>query len=204
MDVKALQTFLAKNEFNPGAIDGIAGDRTKAAFDRMSSAVMAWYNDGVGFEAPNRAVTRVFIHCSASDIDAHDDISVMRRWHLDRGWSDVGYHYFIKKDGTIQKGRDLELTPAAQKDHNSGTIAICLHGLEKYAFTKAQFESLWKLCGEIKRAYNGGVTFHGHREVSNRTCPVFDYKAVLGLDDNGVMYEWLRYANRGYGTALLF
>lgn len=137
------------------------------------------------FLKPQRPVSRVFIHCSASDNPKHDDVSVMRQWHLQRGWSDVGYHLFIKKDGTVQGGRHLEKVPSAQAGHNAGTIAICLHGLDKDKFTEAQFTSLRKLCKEINAVYKKTLTFHGHCEVSAKSCPVFDYKAVLKLDNAG-------------------
>lgn len=145
------------------------------------------------FQKPKRHISRVFIHCSASDNPKHNDISVIRKWHTDpkpegRGWSDVGYHYFIKKDGTIQTGRPLERTPAAQKGHNKGTIAICLHGLKEGNFTQEQKRSLIRLCTVINRAYNSKITFHGHREVEPlKTCPVFDYKQWLSLDEYGRM-----------------
>jgi hypothetical protein len=141
------------------------------------------------FKKPKRVIRRVFLHCSASDRPEHDDISVIRSWHIGspRFWDDVGYHYFIKRDGTIQKGRNLEKTPAAQAGHNTGTIAICLHGLEKDRFSQAQFDSLRFLCALINNLYKGGVTFHGHCEVSSKSCPVFDYKNVLMLDAKGKM-----------------
>ena len=73
------------------------------------------------FRKPARHVDRVFLHCSASDDPDHDDIETIRRWHVDeRGWSDVGYHYFIRSDGTLQEGRPLERIPAAQAGHNAG------------------------------------------------------------------------------------
>ena len=139
------------------------------------------------FLKPNRPVHVVFIHCSASDNPEHDDVSVMRKWHTEqRGWDDVGYHYFIKKDGTLQPGRDLEKTPAAQKGYNTGSIAICLHGLEKEKFTPQQFITLMELCWEIHESYRK-VQFRGHCEVSDKRCPVFDYKNLLALDDKGYM-----------------
>lgn len=141
----------------------------------------------MSFIKPVRAVNRVFLHCSASDVPAHDDVSVMRQWHLANGWADVGYHYFIKKDGTVQPGRGLELTPAAQAPHNTATIAICAHGLLIDKFTDVQLAAAKDLCEQINRAYDGKVTFHGHREVANKTCPVFDYKTLLNLNDSGVM-----------------
>jgi N-acetyl-anhydromuramyl-L-alanine amidase AmpD len=138
----------------------------------------------IDFKKPKRDVDTVFLHCSASDNYDHDDISVIRDWHLKRGFDDVGYHFFIKKNGTVQLGRSLEETPAAQQGYNLGSIAICLHGLKKENFTKEQYNSLVELCNQIDRAY-GKILFRGHKEVSNKECPVFDYKAVLNLDDKG-------------------
>jgi N-acetylmuramoyl-L-alanine amidase len=137
------------------------------------------------FTKPKRPVARVFLHCSASDNPAHDNIATMTAWHKARGWSTVGYHFFITKAGVIVRGRSLEVTPAAQANHNAGTIAICLHGLSKAKFTAAQFAALSRLCLQINAAYAGRVTFHGHREVAAKSCPVFDYKAVLKLDRFG-------------------
>lgn len=134
---------------------------------------------------PNRKVDRVFIHCSASDHAHHDDVSVMDKWHKQRGWSGVGYHFFIKKDGTIQSGRSLEKTPAAQGGNNRGTIAICLHGLDKDKFTDEQYSAVIKLCQELNNLYDGNLTFHGHCEVSAKSCPVFDYKKILKLNSIG-------------------
>ena len=55
----------------------------------------SFYSDFT-FEKPSRTVDRVFIHCSDSDWKHHDDISVIRKWHVDEnGWGDVGYHYFM-------------------------------------------------------------------------------------------------------------
>jgi hypothetical protein len=148
--------------------------------------------DGRGmsfFPTVSRQINAVFIHCSDSDHAHHDDISVIRRWHLERTppFSDVGYHFFIKKDGTIQNGRPIDKSPAAQAGFNRGTIAICLHGKEKDKFTTAQFSSLRGLCSAINASLGGRVVFRGHCEVSAKTCPVFDYAKVLGLSGNGRM-----------------
>ncbi|MDH3595075.1 MAG: peptidoglycan-binding domain-containing protein [Rhodospirillales bacterium] len=139
------------------------------------------------FEKPDRFVERLFLHCSASDRPEHDDVGVMRDWHLARGWSDVGYHLFVKKDGHVQAGRDLEVIPAAQAGNNTGTIAVCLHGLAVERFTEAQYRSVIGLSNEVNAAYDGMVTFHGHCEVSSKACPVFPYREVLGLDAHGNM-----------------
>ena len=137
------------------------------------------------FIRPKRRVDRVFIHCSASDLPAHDHVEVIRRWHLACGFNDIGYHFFIHKNGTLSKGRPLERTPAAQYGHNLRTIAICLHGLRKEKFTQVQYETLRMLCSQINDAYLGQVSFHGHCEVSDKACPVIDYKSILKLDAYG-------------------
>jgi len=137
---------------------------------------------------PERPLSRVFIHCSASDNPEHDSVAVMRRWHVNgNGWSDVGYHFFITKKGEIQTGRSIDKVPAAQAGNNTGTIAICLHGLKADKFTQEQFASLRAFCRALNALYDNQLTFHGHCEVAAKTCPVFDYKAALNLDDNGRM-----------------
>ena len=137
------------------------------------------------FKKPRRRVDRVFIHCSASDNPKHDNVATIRKWHKARGFNDIGYHFFIHKNGKISKGRDIEKTPAAQRGNNTNTIAICLHGLQKENFTKAQFKAIKALSSDINNAYFKNVSFHGHREVSAKACPVFDYKKVLKLDKFG-------------------
>ncbi len=139
----------------------------------------------IQFIKPNRRVDRIFLHCSASDVPAHDNVETIRRWHLDRGFDDIGYHFFIHKSGDISRGRDIESVPAAQKGHNQRTIAICLHGLRKENFTDLQYETLKTLCSDINNAYLQQVSFHGHCEVSPKTCPVIEYKKILKLDSYG-------------------
>ncbi|MBE9554864.1 MAG: N-acetylmuramoyl-L-alanine amidase, partial [Proteobacteria bacterium] len=129
-----------------------------------------------------------FLHCSASDDENLSEnrlVEEVRAWHRARGFSDVGYHFLIDKQGKFMSGRDLAKTPAAQKGHNAGTIAIMVHGLE--GFPKPMLNACRDLCAAINEAYEGRITFHGHCEVSAKTCPVFDYTALLGLDRFGRM-----------------
>lgn len=142
------------------------------------------------FNRPKRRVSRVFLHCSAHDGEHTDNAETIDAWHKDRGWSGIGYHFFIRFDGTIEHGRPLNRTPAAQGGNNRGTIAICCHGGQNSkpdAFTQEQFDSLKRLCADIDKVYSGKITFHGHKEVSRKACPVYDYKSILGLDKNGYL-----------------
>ena len=147
---------------------------------------MGWKSsEKISFSKPTRTVKSVFLHCSASDNPSHDSVATIEAWHIKRGFSGIGYHYFISKNGDIHNGRDIEKIPAAQKNHNTGSIAICLHGLKKEKFTNEQLTSVKKLCNAIDSSYGAKVIqFRGHCEVSNKSCPVFDYKATLQLDSD--------------------
>jgi len=137
------------------------------------------------FVAPNRKIKKVYIHCSAAsrkDIDANE----VHLWHKRRGFSCIGYHYFMRSDAVIEQGRNIERMPSAQKRHNWRTLAICVNGLHISDFSAYQLNELLDFCKEINRQIPG-VTFHGHCEVSAKTCPVFGYKGVLGLDAKGRM-----------------
>lgn len=139
------------------------------------------------FKKPSRPIDTVWIHCSAAS-RTNVNAAEVDRWHKDRGWSGIGYHYFIKTDGTLEKGRSLGKIGAHVKGHNKRSIGICLNGLHPSDFTEAQFHTLRELCGEIDDAY-GGMRFRGHNEVAAKACPVFDYRKVLNLDRKGYIKE---------------
>ena len=142
------------------------------------------------FSLIKRAVDRVFIHCTASSNGGYG-VEEIRRDHRALGWDDIGYHFLINFNGVLQRGRPLKQDPAAQRGHNTGTIAICLQGLEVEDFTQFQFETLRELCEKIDQDISphrkDRVTFHGHCEVANKLCPVFDYKSVLNLTEEGFL-----------------
>jgi N-acetylmuramoyl-L-alanine amidase len=142
-----------------------------------------------------RSVHSAFWHCSASDRPEYDDARVMEAWHKERGFKEIGYHAFVCKDGTVQMGRDWNKTPAAQQNHNTGSMAFCLHGLKLEAFTAAQIGTMRDLSRAVDAAFsdkNSKLRWRGHREVAAKLCPVVDYKTILGLDAHG---------NLGAGTS---
>lgn len=139
------------------------------------------------FKKPNRPIDTVWIHCSAASRKSVT-VDEVRQWHLDRGWSDIGYHYFIDSDGVLHEGRSLEKAGAHVRGHNKRSIGICLNGLHVGDFTEKQFDTLRKLCDEIDNAY-GGMRFRGHNEVAAKACPVFDYRAVLNLSKKGYIKD---------------
>lgn len=126
-----------------------------------------------------RIINSVIIHCSGSDNVRHDNIEVIRQWHLERGFDNVGYHYFINGLGQIQKGRDLSTVGAHCYGHNRLSIGICLHG--EHDFKQSQFESLLKLLSELcdKFKISKDRVFPHNHFNKNKTCPNFDVTEVL-------------------------
>lgn len=129
-----------------------------------------------------RKINKYILHCSASDRKEDDDISVIHSWHIARGFAGVGYHFFIKKDGTVQKGRNLEQPGAHVQGHNLDSVGICLSGCKD--FTEKQFIALRdvivNLNEQLKNQPNR-PTIHGHCEFSSKTCPNFDYKKFIAI-----------------------
>ena len=134
-----------------------------------------------------RAIHKIIIHCTATR--EGDDISVdtIRRWHLARGWSDIGYHYVIDIKGNINAGRPIELIGAHCKGENKYSIGVAyVGGVEadgktpKDTRTKAQKDSIIRLVKKLKGCYPD-VTIHGHNEFSNKACPSYNVQNEINL-----------------------
>ena len=123
-----------------------------------------------------RPIRRIILHCSASDHERHDDIKIIREWHLERGFNDVGYHFFIRKNGQIERGRAINKVGAHCRGHNRDSVGICLHGLAIEKFTQDQFVSAQKLtrllCTELDIP-TSRVSGHNYFNPA-KACPVFD------------------------------
>lgn len=114
------------------------------------------------------------------------DIGVdeIRKWHKARGWSDVGYHFVIRRDGLIEVGRELSKTGAHVKGHNTGSIGICLVGgtepdgqTPEANFEAVQMEALDRLLHHLTRQFDlSDADVYGHRDAPGVTkaCPAFD------------------------------
>ncbi len=121
-----------------------------------------------------RQIDLVIIHCSDSDNINHDDISIIDEWHKARGFDKVGYHYFIKRNGEIQVGREESEIGAHCNGHNKNSIGICLSG--KLNFTKEQFESMRSLIKSIAQKHKLDIIdILPHNAFDkNKTCPNFN------------------------------
>lgn len=108
--------------------------------------------------------------------------SEIRRWHVDgNGWADIGYHYVIRRDGTVEKGRPLSRAGAHAQGHNHDSIGICLvggvdaNGQAAFNFTRAQLRALEGRINEFTDSIPG-LQIIGHRDVGNTDCPSFDVR----------------------------
>lgn len=134
-----------------------------------------------------RPVNEIVIHTFATRKDWFggkpfvDKVAEVKRWHVqDNGWSDLGYHYLIGKEGEVATGRPIERVGAHVQGHNTNTIGISLEGgfggvadgefHDNY--TDAQEESLVDLIKGLRAEY-GPLKLSGHNQYANKACPCF-------------------------------
>lgn len=193
-DVKALQTALhcypdgiygdltteAVREFqkaNNLEVDGIVGRQTwNALFPTSTNASVS-----NTLKKSKRSINLIVVHCTATEEGKDYSVAEIRRWHLKRGFSDIGYHYLIGIDGKVHEGRNVNISGAHTAGYNAHSIGVCyVGGLDKNhkakdTRTPAQKASLLRLLTDLKKIYPK-ATIHGHREYANKACPCFDAK----------------------------
>ena len=168
--------------------DGIFGPLTEEAvkdFQRSNSLEV----DGIvgadtlsklNLSVNKRTIKELIVHCSATPEGKDYSVDTIRQWHLQRGFSDIGYHYVIYRDGSIHIGRDESIIGAHCTGHNTNSIGVCYIGgcasdgkTPKDTRTTEQKQSLVKLLKELKTKYPQ-ASIHGHRDFSSKACPSFD------------------------------
>lgn len=129
-----------------------------------------------------RAIKKIIVHCADTPEGRDDRAADIKRWHTEeRGWNDIGYHYVVDLDGTIEPGRPIEKAGAHCTGHNADSIGVCYVGgcdkkmQPKDTRTDAQKASLLLLLKYLVAKYPG-VTIYGHRDFANKSCPSFDAK----------------------------
>lgn len=128
-----------------------------------------------------RSIDLIVVHCSATPEGRDVSTEEIRQWHLDRGWSDIGYHFVVELDGTVYDGRPIERAGAHASGHNANSIGVCYVGgvdsdMEpKDTRTEEQKESMDDLIRDLLDDYPHAVVI-GHRDVSEKACPSFDAK----------------------------
>lgn len=119
-----------------------------------------------------RSTNRIILHHAESSNCTADDI---HQWHLDRGWSGIGYHFFVRKDGTIYRGRPENTVGAHASGANADSIGICAEG--RYMTEKmpnVQKQAIIELCSYLIDKYNI-TTILKHGDVTSTDCPGGNY-----------------------------
>lgn len=197
------------------AADGIAGPRTLAAMGIEAvtpqktglqvgpdSVVSCYGGKAVRLKRSKRRIDYIAVHCTATPEGRDLTVEQIRKQHKSQGWSDCGYHYIIYRDGTVNIGRDVDISGAHVSGYNSYSIGIAyVGGLEnrpgvaynqlkaKDTRTDAQKASLMALLMDLRKLYPK-AKIQGHRDFSPdrnhdgvispdewvKDCPSFDAK----------------------------
>ena len=137
-----------------------------------------------------RAIDYIVIHCSASPFGRDDTIEDVRAWHVlpkergGPGFRDVGYHFVIRRDGTLELGRPLDQIGAHVSGWNSHSIGICYigglgpRGEPADTRTPEQVTTMVRLLRELQR-YFPRAKIRGHRDFPGvrKACPCFDVRS---------------------------
>lgn len=117
-------------------------------------------------------INLIVVHCAATPNGRPTSAEDIHRWHQERGWDGIGYHYVIRLDGTVENGRPEYWKGAHVAGHNTGSVGICLIGTDH--FTNAQHEALEELLHDIRDRHNHAA-IRGHYELDpHKTCPNID------------------------------
>lgn len=153
---------------------------------------------------PRKTTDFIIIHCTATRPSQDIGVNDIRHMHMTRGFSDIGYHFVIRRSGEICAGRDRDLIGAHAKGYNARSIGVALVGgvhetkmqgrwpAPESNFTEAQWEALDETVDALLEAFPGASVI-GHNEVAAKACPSFDVQEWLinrhqyELDRDGVM-----------------
>ena len=132
-----------------------------------------------------RRIDLIVIHCSATRASRSYTVDDCRRDHRARGFADIGYHYYITRDGVVHAGRALYTVGAHATGYNRYSIGICYEGgLDQEGKpydtrTILQRIAMKELVAQLQGRFTE-ATVHGHGEFANKACPCFDVQAEFG------------------------
>jgi N-acetylmuramoyl-L-alanine amidase len=158
-------------------VDGAVGPATLA---KLGIAVAQQYT---GLKKSKRYISEIIVHCTATPEGKDYTVDDIRKWHKERGWSDIGYHYVIDRKGHILPGRDVDTIGAHCEGHNAHSIGVvyiggvsALNGKPKDTRTLAQKAGLIRCLTELKSLYPQ-AKIYGHCDFTkSKPCPCFDAK----------------------------
>ena len=131
-----------------------------------------------------RKINKLIVHCTATPEFKDFDVDDVRGWHVrGNGWSDIGYHFLIKLDGTVEEGRPINKIGAHVGGHNRDSIGIAYVGgmdknMEEWIDTRTeqQKDSLFNLLMDLKFGFPDAIVY-GHNDFTDKkVCPCFNAK----------------------------
>lgn len=130
-----------------------------------------------------QATDTIVIHHAAADNASPEAV---HEWHKHNGWAGIGYHLYIRKDGSIHEGRPLWASGANVLNHNWHTIGVCCEGnydVSGAVMPKAQMDALHEVLRYLKGIYpNAAIKFH--RDFGGSVCPGRYFPAEEALNYN--------------------
>ena len=133
----------------------------------------------------------IVIHCTQTPKDMDIDVAKVTEWHTQRGFDTIGYHYLIKRDGTLQTGRDEDAVGAHAVAVNGTSIGVALAGGGtadmgwENNFAPVQFETLKSIILKLKDKYDIEKIIGHYQVEASKECPSFD--VPQWLEKNGVV-----------------
>lgn len=126
-----------------------------------------------------RTIDKIIVHCSATKEGKKFTANDITRWHKERGFTTIGYHYVVLLDGMIQQGRAESIMGAHCSGQNAHSIGVCyIGGLDKQGNPKdtrtpEQKDALLALLKRLKADYPN-AKIYPHYKFANKACPCFD------------------------------
>lgn len=126
-----------------------------------------------------RELNRIILHCTATRAGQQVNVKQIDKWHRDRGWSGVGYHYVIYANGEIATGRNIRKKGAHVKGHNHDSVGVAYVGgldnnlVPQDTMTMPQEMAFLHLVNSLRVVF-GDMSVHGHNEFSSKSCPSFN------------------------------
>lgn len=127
-----------------------------------------------------RKIKEIIVHCAATPEGKDFSAADIDRWHRARGFRCIGYHFVVRRDGSVEAGRPLAEPGAHCTGHNTASIGVCYIGgcaadgkTPKDTRTVAQRKALLALLKKLKREYPG-AKIRGHKDFAPKACPSFD------------------------------
>ncbi len=125
----------------------------------------------------------IIIHHSGLKEDRESSAAEIHEMHLKNGWSGIGYHFVVHKNGSIERGRPQHLVGAHSLSNNEFTIGICMTGNFSIGnVTKKQILSTEQLVAALCKEYGfapKSTTIFGHRDLNDTSCPGDNFYPLL-------------------------